>query len=257
LAEFCTMLARFSGGARRATASDRISCAPVKRRRVCRAFGGLGVGGVGARGGSGACVLLLLLLDTSSAAAPASDTCRRRLHQQPQSHARRTCSVMRLITRVTGRPLDTAGWKVSNLMYLCARVLERRAGARRTWHPACAAPAQADSTRGQHTRAEAPPSHVDRAPRRPAASNTPRLAAPPTPLPRRQHSSPVAGLAVTQPVDAVACDAAPPQHLLRHSGVDRLQGRQRVALDLLCVCVAQSAVCVRGAARVLVRACVL
>jgi hypothetical protein len=29
-----------------------------------------------------------------------------------------TCSVMRLMTRVTGRPLDTAGWKVSNLMYL-------------------------------------------------------------------------------------------------------------------------------------------
>ena len=33
----------------------------------------------------------------------------------------RACSVTRLMTRVTGRPLSTAGWKVSNLMYLRAR----------------------------------------------------------------------------------------------------------------------------------------
>lgn len=42
-----------------------------------------------------------------------------RLHQlQKALPAVLTCSVMRLMTRVTGRPLDTAGWKVSNLMYL-------------------------------------------------------------------------------------------------------------------------------------------
>ena len=28
------------------------------------------------------------------------------------------CSVTRLMTRVTGKPLSTAGWKVSNLQYL-------------------------------------------------------------------------------------------------------------------------------------------
>ena len=32
-----------------------------------------------------------------------------------------TCSVMREMTRVTGRPMSTAGWKVSNLMYLQGR----------------------------------------------------------------------------------------------------------------------------------------
>jgi hypothetical protein len=31
---------------------------------------------------------------------------------------RTCCRVTRLITRVTGRPLSAAGWKVSNLTYL-------------------------------------------------------------------------------------------------------------------------------------------
>jgi hypothetical protein len=53
------------------------------------------------------------------------------------------CSVTRLMTRVTGRPLSTAGWKVSNLMYLCVAARQQvRHGLKqgggdysRCWHP--------------------------------------------------------------------------------------------------------------------------
>lgn len=44
--------------------------------------------------------------------------------------------------------------------------------------------------------------------------------------------SPVTGLSIAQPVDAVSSDAALPQHCLCHCWVDRLQGCQGIALDL-------------------------
>lgn len=155
-----------------------------------------------------------------------------------------TCSVMRLMTRVTGRPLDTAGWKVSNLMYLQqAQNKHRWVGPfnnRYTFMRLQPPKAITECWSAQQL-----PENMQQQPwgRSTATLCCCRchrmlccICALPTKIPGmpcvHQPPSPVSCLAVAQAVDAVPCDAALPQHCVCHCWVDRLQGSQGIALDL-------------------------